>query len=213
MTDLKRRSDLHLERKIWHMGGVFLMFLVYTFAPYWLSIVLLGVATVFGVALDILRQSNPKLNQSVLQIFGPFMRKSEVNQLAGTTYLLVGVSIVSLLARREVTQLTLLFLAFADPIASYFGIRFGKDKIIGNKSLQGTLAAFVVCALATFIFVQLNPSHFQDLLLGRLVLISLIGGLIGCFAELIPLGKLDDNFTLPVLSAIGLTAVFTLFSI
>lgn len=213
MTKLKRRSDLHLERKFWHMGGVFLMFLVYTLTPYWVSMSFLIVFGIVGVTLDFLRLNNPKLNQHLMQVFGPFMRKSEMNQIAGSTYLLVGVTLVALLARRDVVQLTLLFLAFADPIASYFGIRFGKDKIIGNKSLQGTLAAFVVCALATFLYIHFHQTQFQDLLLGRLFLISLIGGVIGCFAELIPLGKLDDNFTLPVLSAVGLTAVFNLFGI
>lgn len=98
------------------------------------------------------------------------------------------------------------FLAFADPIASYFGIMYGKDKILREKSLQGFLAAFVVCSLLTFAFL-----NSYDLFAERMVLISLLGGLIGALAELIPIGKLDDNLTLPVLSAVSLWGLFSLF--
>ena len=126
--------------------------------------------------------------------------------MAGTSYLLTGVSIIALIFPQEIVLLTLLFLAFADPIASYFGIKFGKDKIFGHKSLQGTVAAFFVCAILCFAFF-----YTHNLLLDRLIVVSLLGGLIGSLAELIPIGKLDDNLTLPVMSAIFLYFMFLLF--
>jgi len=134
------------------------------------------------------------------------MRQSELHTLAGTTFLLTGLLFVTLVFPPPIVLLTMFFLAFADPIASYFGIRYGKDKILGEKSLQGFLAAFVVCALLTFTFL-----NSYELVSGRIVLVSLIGGLIGALAELIPIGKLDDNLTLPVLSAVSLWGLFSIF--
>jgi dolichol kinase len=39
----------------------------------------------------------------------------------------------------------------------------------------------------------------------------LLAGLVGAFAELIPIGKLDDNLTLPLMSAVGLSILFYFF--
>ena len=45
----------------------------------------------------------------------------------------------------------------------------------------------------------------------RLFLVSMVSGLIGAFSELIPIGKLDDNFSFPILTAILLYGTFILF--
>jgi diacylglycerol kinase (CTP) len=42
-------------------------------------------------------------------------------------------------------------------------------------------------------------------------LISVLGGLIGAAAEALPFGKVDDNFSIPVISAIGLWILFFIF--
>ena len=203
---LKKRSDLHLARKIWHIGGVSFIAAIYAVLPHDASVALLALAWVMFVPLDFARLKYPHLNKYMVGVFRPIMRQSELDRLAGTSFLLTGLLLVSLIFPPPIVLLTMFFLAFADPIASYFGIRYGKDKILGEKSLQGFLAAFVVCALLTFTFL-----NSYELLSGRIVLVSLIGGLIGALAELIPIGKLDDNLTLPVLSAVSLWGLFSMF--
>jgi len=203
---LAKRSDIHYARKIWHMSGVFGMFLAYTYLPESISLTILVVAWLSFVPFDFLRQRNAALNDWAVHAFKPIMRQSEVKKLAGTTYLLTGVLLVDLIFQRPVVGLTLLFLAFADPIASYFGILYGKDKIFGHKSIQGFMAAFFVCAALTFTFL-LYHNYMTD----RLIVVSMLAGLVGAFAELIPVGKLDDNLTLPVMSAIGLSILFYFF--
>lgn len=205
-STLKRRSDLHLARKIWHIVTVFAMFLGWVLFPKWLSITILLVAMVAFLSVDFIRQYHKGLNDWMIHAFRVIMRESEVNKLAGTTYLLTGVAIVVFIFPRPVTSMTLLFLAFADPIASYVGIRWGKDKIINNKSFQGTMAAYVVCALASFIYLA-----YWGQPLGRSVVFALIAGAVGALAELLPFGKIDDNFTLPVASAVGLNILFYFF--
>lgn len=205
-VDLKKRSDIHYARKIWHVSAVFVMFLAYVFLPPAVSLTILATAWSLFVPFDFLRHKYPALNEWAVHAFRPIMRQSEVKKLAGTTYLLTGVLLVDLLFPRPIVALTLLFLAFADPIASYFGILYGKDKIFGHKSIQGFMAAFFVCTGLTFLFLLYN-----NYLLDRLVIVSLFAGLVGAFAELVPVAKLDDNLTLPVISAMGLLILFYFF--
>ena len=139
-------------------------------------------------------------------MFHIVIRENEVNKLSGNSYLLSGVLMIVLLFPAKVVSLTLLFLAFADPIASCIGIIYGKDKILGQKSLQGFIAAFGVCTLATCGFL-----YAHSILVDRIIVVSLLAGIIGAFSELIPIGKLDDNLTLPLLSASGLFLLFRLF--
>lgn len=206
MVELKKRSDIHWARKIWHMLGVSLLVGLYALAPLNVSLTLLVVGWVLFVPVDFMRQRSEHLNDLLLHVFRPLMRESEAHGIAGTTYLLTGATFVALIFPRDVVLLTLLYLAFADPFASYFGIRYGKDKIFGHKSVQGSLAAFLVCAVLTGVFLSV-----RGLLLDRIIIVSLLGGLIGALGELIPFWKLDDNLTLPIFSATFLWLLFSLF--
>ena len=89
------------------------------------------------------------------------------------------------------------------------GIIYGKDKILPNKSIQGSMAGYMVCYFLTlgFGYYHAGPSL-------ELVLFALIAGMIGSFSELLSI-FVDDNLTIPVISGVGLTAlnmVIPLFS-
>ena len=202
---LKRKSDVHLARKIWHCAGICLMAAFYnTFGAKlsWISTLAIGV--VF-IPLDYLRLRRPRLNRVITRIFGPVMREHELASLSGTSYLLLGGYFLLLVNERHVVTLTLLFLAFGDPMASFFGIRYGKDRILGNKTLQGTVAAFFVCTAIAAVYYYSN-----NLMTERLLIVAPISGLIGALAELMPIGKLDDNLTFPM---VGCSLLWMLFKV
>lgn len=200
MFELPQRTDVHWARKIWHMSGVFTMFLAYQFMPFWLSLSILILAWLAFVPADLLRQNNPVLNRRLISWFKPIIRKCEVDRISGSSYLITGVLIIDCLFAREVVSIALLFLAFADPIASFFGIKFGKHKIFGGKSLEGFLAGYVVCVICSFAYLYALGFEAQ-----RILIFSLCAGLIGAISELLTFWDLDDNFTLPILSSIGVT--------
>jgi diacylglycerol kinase (CTP) len=202
----KKRSDLHLARKAWHVITVFLMFLTYRYTPEIVSKSILVIASCLFVPVDIFRHRFTALNDFLIHFFRPVLRVNEVNRLAGTTYLLIGVMLVTFLLPRPIVSLTLLFLAFADPFASFIGIRYGKDKIFGQKTIQGFVAAYLACFFCCLVFLY-STNIPQD----RLIVFSLIAGLVGALAELVPVGNLDDNLTMPVLSGAGLYLLFLLF--
>ena len=205
-TVLKQKSDMHWARKFWHMGGVSLIAAGVHYLPaFWAGFGLIALWVLY-VPLDFLRLKFPALNDFIVHLFRPVMRRHESHNLAGTTYLLTGVLLTYLVFPRSIFFLTLLYLAFADPCASIFGIKFGKDKIFGHKSLQGSLAAFIICGTLTFGFL-----YYRALFLDRLLIVSILGGLVGALAEAVPVGKIDDNFSIPVISATGLYVLFSVF--
>lgn len=202
----KKKSDMHLARKAWHMTGVLLMVVIHELVTKETAITLLLITMLVLVVPDVLRQYSKKLNDIFIKLFHVVIRESEVHKLSGNSYLISGVLILLLVFPPPIVKLTLLFLAFADPIASLIGIRYGRDKIFGQKSLQGSLAAFLICTLVTFVFLKTNKVIAE-----QHILASFIAGIIGALSELLPIGKLDDNLTLPLMSATGLTLLFTLF--
>ena len=202
--ELPQRTDVHWARKIWHMSGVFTMFLAYQFMPYWLSLSILILAWLMFVPADLLRQNNPLLNRRLISWFKPIIRKCEVDRVSGSSYLISGVLIIDCLFSREVVSISLLFLAFADPIASFFGIKFGKHKIFGHKSIEGFMAGYVVCVICTLAYLTILGFAPQQVLF-----FSFCAGLIGAVSELLTFWDLDDNFTLPIFSSIGVTLLMT----
>ncbi len=203
---LKRKTDLHIARKIWHCIGILVMAAAYNLAGHQGAWFVLVAAIALVIPLDLLRQTKPGLNRALVKVFGPVMRTHEMHSISGWTYLLLGALFLMLFNDRHIITLTLLFQAFGDPLASYFGIRFGKDKIIGNKSLQGTMAAFAVCTIIAAIYFYAN-----NLMLERFLIVAPLAGLIGAIAELAPVGRLDDNLTFPIISGCFLWVLFQVY--
>ncbi|MCB0349042.1 MAG: hypothetical protein KDD37_09405, partial [Bdellovibrionales bacterium] len=158
------------------------------------------------IPLDFFRIRSEKINHLFLKFAGRYMRSNEKDGLTGTSYLFVGLLILISIFPKSIATLALAMLAVGDPLASIFGVLYGKDKLIGNKSFQGTLAAFIACTLIAFLYF-----FYMNLMTERLLLVSILAGLVGATSELIPLGDLDDNLSFPVFASILLLALFHLF--
>lgn len=213
MNTLKKRSDLHLARKVWHVSGVLFIAYLHVVIPHNVALMLLTVASLITIATDLFRINSVKFNSMIMQVFQPIMRESEVNRLSGNTFLIIGVFFIEIFFSRDIVLLALLFLAFADPCASYFGIKYGRQKIVGNKSLEGFIAALVICFLLTFVFLNARNGSIDilkhKLNLSTIFILSFASAMVGALSELVPIAKLDDNLTLPILSATGLYLIFS----
>lgn len=203
---LKSRNQIHVARRLWHFLGVLVIFTLYSFATPRQAVWLAVPASIFMIGFDVVRLRHPRLNRFFQWLFKPFLREDEKHKLAASTAMMAGISLVICLFPRNVVLLTLLFLALADPVASYYGIRYGRDKLVGNKSLQGSMAAFAAC-----FFLALLYFSYMGLMPERLFIACLLSGLIGAISELVPVWKLDDNFVFPVVSASLLTGMFYVF--
>ncbi len=202
-TALKVRTDVHLARRLYHTLGVCIILALYSYLPRTFMIPLFVGFTALCLFIDIIRQKFPQLNQRFTKSFSLFIRQNEIQNLTGMTFITLGITTIAIVFPPEIVKLSLLMLAFGDPISSIFGILYGKDKLVGNKSLQGTVAGLVACTVVAGIyFLSLG------LYLDRIILVSLVCGIIGAVSELLPVRDLDDNFTFPIISSALLWLLF-----
>lgn len=202
----RQASDFHWLRRLWHFLGVMAMFVLYLFLSQPQALKTALVISGILIGLDVLRLFIPFLNRLLIKLFGPFLRQHETHRLTAASSMLLGVTFSIFLFPKDVVLLSLLMLAMADPAAALIGIRFGKDRLLGTKTLQGTLAAFFICFLIALAYF----SYFQ-ILQSRFLLASLLVGVIGAISELVPLFKWDDNLTFPVISSSLIYGLFYLF--
>lgn len=205
---LRMRNDVHIVRKLWHMGTGLIGLAFYVSSGLeqkTMAFALIGLALA-AFMVEILRMRIEAVNNVVLKVMGPFMRESERNSVSGFPFYALGVGISLALFNEKIAILSTMFLVFGDPISSYFGITFGKEKILPNKSLQGAMAGFITCYLITFFF-----TYFFVGLSTSVVLFAILGGLLGMIGELASIVA-DDNLTIPIISGAGLSLLNTVFN-
>lgn len=216
MMSLHVRSDLHLMRKAWHMlMGLFIVGVYMAGLSRSQGVLVLGVFLALFLAVETIRLRVPSVNESVMRFWGPLMRSCEVDRYSGTPYYIASALIAVGIFPKPIAALAIAFLAVGDPIASLFGIMYG-DKSVrfsNGKSLIGTLAGMIACAVVAFLFLRfMNQTQFLELRLEHLLILSGIGGLAGGGAELLPM-EVDDNFAIPVVAGFVLWLAFIVMGI
>lgn len=199
---LAGRSDLHILRKLWHVScGAAALFCYYALnvsfeAWGWAAF---GIGAT-GFALDFVRLKNPGVNRLAVKLLGPILRKSELESFSGLPFYAMGCALSIYFFQKDIALMSVFFLVFADPAASLVGVKFGKDQILPNKTLQGTLACFFVSyAIVTAYTWQMPVAG------GVLLAFAFFGALAAAVGELFSAFNIDDNFTIPVVAGAGLT--------
>ena len=181
-----------VKRKSFH-----LLTLVYIFA-YWAlprDKILWGMgALIFCVVVfEGFRMRFPAFNRKIQKMFGAAYRESEINSISGLPWTLSGSFFTMLLFNdKAIVVSSLLYLALGDASAALVGKRIGKRKIFWEKTLEGSLACFLVCFMIGLCFFKLP--------------IALAGAFAAAVIELFP-WALNDNFWMPIISAFVLTQI------
>jgi dolichol kinase len=89
----------------------------------------------------------------------------------------------------------LMIMILSDPIASVIGIIFGKFKLVGEKTLEGSITFFIITAI---VLISFKFTSFQ------VILVALGATLIELFSKEV---NIDDNLLIPLVSA-GLLVIF-----
>jgi dolichol kinase len=204
------RNDLHLARKAWHMVmGLVIAFIYMSGLPRSTGVIILGSVLGFDLFMEGMRLRNPAFNEKMLKFWGPVLRAHEINQMSTLPHYVSAAMIAVGIFPKPVAILSILYLACGDPIASFFGILYGHKgpRFASGKTLVGTSAGVLACALVTFIY--LKSLSMPD---GTVLALSAMGGLAGGMAELLPF-DIDDNFTIPVISGFVLWLAFIAFGL
>ena len=181
----------HIGRKLYHLlGGLVLLSLYYLLGRQQ-ALICYGLLVLVVLAIDITRLRVPAFNQFIQTRFSSFIRKNEANKLTGTAPYVLGIGLTLLLYRTDIATAAICFLAFGDVSATAVGERYGRTKISGEKSLEGTLA-FVAAAVTVGFLLPLIGIHVA-------YGIMLAGAIAAAGVELVPL-PVNDNLVIPLVS-------------
>lgn len=175
----------------WHLLGGLIFPALAIFIPIWVLNIIIGVITAIFVGWEITRFISHRVNNWMVKHLAAILKKEERFRLTGTTYQLFGSLAVFLLFDKYTAITSLLFLAIGDCMARIIGQRFGKTRLF-HKSLEGSLACLGSCLI-----IGVAMSYFSPNLT---LLVAVIGAVTATLVELLPI-PIDDNFTIPILSA------------
>lgn len=213
-----RQSKIHLPtlrptnyaRSLAHASiGVFLVYVVeevLTAQQRWL--VPLCFATSFWL-MEAARHYTDVGRRFLLWLFGPIAHPHERYRVNSSTWFGSALVIIGTLYAPLHCALGLAILAVADPAAGLIGRRFGKTKLVAERSLEGTLAFVVVGTVASLAVMAI---WHGSLGMGHRLAIALGAALCGGVAELFS-NRVDDNLTIPVSTATGSFLVATLLGV
>lgn len=204
-------------RNLFHIGNGVMAAALYTAIDD--RMVMLTIAAAYLVvmaSMEITRRFSDRVNQLLVdKVFASIARPSEAWRINSATWF--GFAIVLMLAAgfpRLSCVAAVLTLGIGDPMAALIGKRWGKHKLVGPKSLEGTLAfalssALLVTAwLSIFMGASLVPGGGTGAVLAAALPIALTAGVAGALAELYS-HKLEDNFAIP-LAVAAATSLWTL---
>jgi dolichol kinase len=101
---------------------------------------------------DLIRLRVPALNRFFFSAFRSFASPREADGVASSTWYMVGCALTVALFPREIAVAAILVLALADPVASYFGRRWGTRRW-GTGSVEGS-ALFLLVALVVLLVLM-----------------------------------------------------------
>ncbi|MDH5476785.1 MAG: SEC59/DGK1/VTE5 family protein [Nitrospinota bacterium] len=188
-------TDSHLPRKSFHILAASIIPVIYytQWLSWEVSAALVVAAMVIWVGADLFRLYNPAFNQFAMKVIGPLLKTKEATQITSSSYILIASSFAILLLPWQIACASLFFIALGDPAAAVVGKLFGSIRFGNDKSLEGSVAMFVVC-LWTGIYIT------------KSVEIALVGALVAALTELYSFG-LDDNLAVPIFSGLAMAAV------
>ena len=169
-------------------------------------IITLGVITLFAIAIEYFRFERRNIGLLFSEIFGFLIREHENKDLTGATYLLTSSVFCIAVFPADIAFCALCFLAIGDTAAALVGGKFGKRKIYKTaKSLEGSIACFVVCFVFAILFLDSLDVTFYSR-----VLIAFFGAFAATIAESYRI-YLDDNVKIPLFSSTVMSITY-LFS-
>lgn len=233
---LRSRSQEHLSRKFFHMiSGTIVGFLFVSMFSRIDAIFWMGMTTLFLISFDLLRLKVPAVNGFIIRSFGRLMRKEEAGGPSAQLFYLLGLCWAIFFLPRPVAVHAIFTLAWMDPIAAIFGVRYGRrtwrsvfatvfrrsrsvSYILGAKTVEGSAAGFLAAFLAGII-AWTGPwaAYAID---GKLwwpepstvLTLSLVGALVATVSEAWP-SQWDDNINIPFWTGLILWGTTVLLNI
>jgi len=220
----KDKNQVELARKLIHITSILLpLYYKYVFKynkKLTISVLVLMIAVC--ILFELLRFENRNFKKFFNWTFGIMLRKHEVVNFTGASYLLISAIVCVAFFPPNIAFAAMAFLSIGDTFAALVGLNFGKRKFRNsNKSFEGLLACFISTLAFGLSFILLDPiiySYFPhlfphlapDIFTPLNPVIVFFGAIAACCAEAINI-PIDDNVKIPIWSGIVMSVAY-LFS-
>jgi len=206
VTALRRHGErvptLHptnYRRTIFHvLSGVAVVAAFELLLTQRLAIAVAAVFCVFTWSLETARRFSPSFNVLMMKLFKPIARDHERYRVNSSTWYGTALLLIAITAPNVAGMLGILALAVGDPAAGYVGRRWGRFRIVGGKSLEGTLAFMAAALLCGLVYV--GVSHHLTLISTAFLVLPAVAAVVGALTELLAI-HVDDNLAVPLLTA------------
>jgi dolichol kinase len=191
------RRPENLYRSAQHvLSALVVLLLIETIFDHHAAILVSSGFAAFAWGLEITRRRWPSWNRVLMRTMGLVAHEHEAHAVNSATWMSTGLAIIAPFFSLPTCALALVTLGFGDPAAGFIGRRYGRHKLVNNRSAEGTVAYALVAFLAGL--AVLTIWHPQ---LGvRGVLAAALAAVVGALTELF-CRTVDDNFAVPVLTA------------
>lgn len=149
-----------------------------------------GALMLIPLIADIVRLLSGKLNLFFFKKITYIYKSGEEKRFSSITLFFLSIFLTILLFDKNIAIVSISFLIFGDLFAKFFGLEYGKIKIFGDKTLEGSLGHFVACLLVGYLLWPYTNLSFELIFLSSVV---------ATVFEAIPLG-INDNFTVSILT-------------
>jgi dolichol kinase len=212
---MDQRKKTEIYRKSIHVSSI-LIPLGYRFIGMGnkkLAILMLIPLALISVFIDVSRLESKTFKKGFHKIFGSMLRKHEVKDLTGATFLMASAVVCIAFFPGIIAFTALSFLSIGDTFAALIGISYGKRKLFGTKkSLEGTLACFISTFIFSLIFLRIPWPQGNVVLHGfDVLIIAFVGSLSAAIAEFSDI-NIDDNFKIPIFSGIIMTILYLILT-
>ena len=161
------------------------------------------------LTMEVTRRASERWNERFVNgAFRHISRPGEAHQVPAATWYGLAIFLGAILYPKPALLLGSLALGFGDPAAQIIGKRWGRRKLVGQKSVAGALGFVATVTVASALFLLLTlPAGHALLASGPLLGLSLLVGIVGAAAEVLS-GRVDDNFTIPMVVGLAVTPFF-----
>ncbi len=227
-------DGFNFHRKLFHLIGFFVPGILYFDLfhkaiplryPSRFILLALVLFILLGMSiLEIIRLNNSKFNTFYLSNFGKIMKEAEKTRMNGVIPYMISNAFIISFFPPQVIFLSMAYLLIGDPVAAFFGSKYGTYRFSNGKSLMGVMSFIFASTFSGLLLMVLFQSTYQDSLLSLYkngdwnlsgMGIVFIGAVVAGIAEFLSghawKGFLEDNLLIPVVSSITLTLLLVLF--
>ena len=199
-----------ISRQMIHLSGLVFVLFSFVIDKNMISICFFMIAfSLLFYSIFIRRQQNiiieaiHKLETSFKYLVNKFERQRTRTPFIGAFWFYFSCGLVLLIFPIQIAVVSCSILAVSDSVSTLVGMSYGKRKIIGSKTMEGSLGFFISALIVAYWFTN----FWVSLLAAFTATIAELLPELSIFRKLREKELLDDNLTVPVITGFLLLLV------